>query len=316
VPRGGRPRRFGEPEKSALPRITQDGGTHLGFRENAPPFAGRCRTGGLRDGLRITFAQIANHPVHGQTREGSALPRSACTTTRCAGPDRGGDSLVERPREPSLESARSEPGDSSSEVFPPLGSLAHVSRRSLAKSRSKAVVFGPKLERVVNPHGRMRGIGMLAVGARVSLCLQKSIDGLHAQRSVPAGRKRGRKPLSHSGVRERGLSRKTAGARKRKGFLPVKTRQLIRGGGDPHHVNAALENQAPWVRSHSGAGGLHGVATGGRHLGSGKRTSFTGRPRNRSWRPFESGESVRVCGASHGEGRRQGCQRRPSQKAP
>jgi hypothetical protein len=95
----------------------------------------------------------------------------------------------------------------------------------------------------------------------------------------------------------------------------VKKRQQVRGDGDPHHVNAALANRAPWVRSHLCAGGLRGVATDGRHLGSGKRTSFTGRPRNRSWRPFEHAPCPRK---RHGDGRREatGVSEAASRKEP
>jgi hypothetical protein len=54
-------------------------------------------------------------------------------------------------------------------------------------------------------------------------------------------------------------------------------------------VSAASGAKSPWVRPHFGAGGLHGASSGGRHLGSGKRTPFTRPPRNRSWRPPSHG---------------------------
>jgi len=54
-------------------------------------------------------------------------------------------------------------------------------------------------------------------------------------------------------------------------------------------VSAASSAKTSWVRPHFGAGGLHGGSSGGRHLGSGKRTPFTRPPRNRSWRPPSHG---------------------------
>jgi hypothetical protein len=81
--------------------------------------------------------------------------------------------------------------------------------------------------------------------------------------------------------------------------------------GDPHHVSAARSTRAPWVRPHFGAGGLHGASCDGRHLGSGKRTPFTGPPRNRSWRPPSHSVGLAQAGPrSRARRRRQGCLRR------
>jgi len=80
------------------------------------------------------------------------------------------------------------------------------------------------------------------------------------------------------------------------------------------------------VRSHFGADGSCGLASDGRHLGSGKRAPFTRYPRNRSRRPLDHGVLVATAAPRHSRGGDRGVRggrdgmprgrQRPSRSAP
>jgi len=83
VPRGGRTRLGGYLERSSYSALTQGDGTHLGLRANAPPFAGRCRTGGLCGNSSSVRAR-SNRLVRATSERASAPQRNARTTRGCA----------------------------------------------------------------------------------------------------------------------------------------------------------------------------------------------------------------------------------------
>jgi len=99
--------------------------------------------------------------------------------------------------------------------------LGSPARAVPARGRPKA-----KVVEGVTSHCRMRGIGELAVSARVSHCLQKSVERLRAQRSAPPVEERSKaSPLT-----ERvngGSATKKHSARKRTAFLAVKRSRLF-----------------------------------------------------------------------------------------
>jgi len=120
-----------------------------------PPFAGRYRTGDLSgDASGVRARSI--RPVRGASEKGSALPRRSSYDSEVCGPLRGGDSAVERLREPSLESAR----------------FGHASSFESVSCSARQPVPSPKgggrrqrRWRFVTSYRRMRGIGALAVSA-------------------------------------------------------------------------------------------------------------------------------------------------------
>jgi len=84
-----------------------DGGTHLGFRSNTPPFAGRCGTRRPERWYAL-LSSGADHRVRAQSARGSASRRSSRTTKGVRG-TRYEEGLrpPKRRREPSLDRFRS-----------------------------------------------------------------------------------------------------------------------------------------------------------------------------------------------------------------
>lgn len=97
------------------------------------------------------------------------------------------------------------------------------------------------------------------------------------------GWRRGRKPFPLTECVNGSSATGEHGARKRNGFVRGEGRRLIKARRSSSRECRAWI-KASQVRSYFDADGSCGVAFDGRHLGSGKRTPFTGPPRNRSWR--------------------------------
>jgi len=115
VLRGGRPTRVSTRSDPRRFTRAQSGGTHLGFRANASPFAGGCGTGDLSGGLeRVRARRIARcehemregfrpstrvharqRGVRSGSRRGLARRKSARTFTR-VGPVRASELLRKR----------------------------------------------------------------------------------------------------------------------------------------------------------------------------------------------------------------------------
>jgi len=124
----------------------------------------------------------------------------------------------------------------------------------------------------------------LAVGARASsYCRSRqNVLGLReARHQSRSGRKPGRYPERVNGSLTIGGRSGAQAQEPTGGKRGADHREL----GDPHHVSAASSMKAAWFRSCFGASGMRAATVGGRHPGSEKRTPFTRRPRNRSWRP-------------------------------
>jgi len=136
---------------------------------------------------------------------------------------------------------------------------------------------------------------VLAVSARASHGLQKSLERLRAHRSAPPVPSGSKARAVHTERVNGGSATSMYRARERNVLLLVKGDGSVELG-DPHHVSAASSPKTSWVRPHFGAGGLRGGSSGGRHLGSGKRTPFTRPPRNRSWRPPSHGVGLAKSG--------------------
>jgi len=105
VPRGGRPTRANAGSDPRCLARAQGGGTHLGFRANAPPSRGvRDR----RPQRRVVALTRSGSPgASTRCERGSAPPRECTHDREVCGPVRGGVSPAERRREPSLEAVRS-----------------------------------------------------------------------------------------------------------------------------------------------------------------------------------------------------------------
>lgn len=95
------PVRAGARSNPSEPALTQDGETHLGLRANVLPFAGHAGPESSRWSPTPFAARKTTRCS--RLREGSVLPRSALHDRGVRGRGRGGDSHVERRREPSLE---------------------------------------------------------------------------------------------------------------------------------------------------------------------------------------------------------------------
>jgi hypothetical protein len=177
--------------------------------------------------------------------------------------------------------------------------------------RSRFPARGGKSKRwheATSPHVAV-GDATLRSNGPCIVVLQKSSGRSQALRSAPSaasGSKARTRPEAGGRCLAKGgtpRARKRTGRKGRKGSGESEL-------GDPHHVNAHAIDERVVVRTCFGTGGSRGATGDGRHLGPQKRTSFTGPPRSRSWRPsssrIELANAIRKAGARR---RRQGCQR-------
>jgi hypothetical protein len=183
-------------ERSSHSALTQSGGTHLGLRANASPFAGRCRTGGLQGGSSSVRARL-DRLVCATSEEGSALRR---VRTRQRGVWAGSRRGLDRRKTPRTFT-RAGPVRAHEPPRRPvvLGSPAG-SDPARGRKKAKAV----EVRHLSQPYARnRRARGRCPCFARFaevgskSPCPDKRTTGL----------RRGRKPLLVHGARERGLSR-------------------------------------------------------------------------------------------------------------
>jgi len=167
--------------KGSDPRVRTSacvGGTHLGLRRNAPPFAGRC---GNRRPQRwfVPRSRGASRPVRAERARGSASRSSARTTNEVRGTDsrRG----FARPNDGrTFGSSRSGPAARSLRRHALRGSSARCRPLAQAKGRTKVKAgrgSSPPLRRTRKPCCSRR--------CPCIVVLQKSAERPRAQRSAP-----------------------------------------------------------------------------------------------------------------------------------
>jgi len=187
-----------------------------------------------------------------------------------------------------------------------------VARRSRFPARGGKSKRWHEARRLMSRSGMRHSAAM----ARASSYLQKSSGRSQALRSAPSAasgskartrQEAGGRCLAKGGTPR---ARKRTGRKRRKGNGESEL-------GDPHHVNAHAIDERVVVRSCFGTGGSCGATGDGRYLGPQKRTSFTGPPRSRSWRPSSSRIELAIAIRKAGERRRrQGCQRLSRTSSP
>jgi len=136
------------------------------------------------------------------------------------------------------------------------------------------------------PHHAALGRHLTVIARASSYC--RSRQAVLRLRETRPRHRAGRKPARGKRRVDGGLAKSgTPRARKRPGRTGRRENGSFGAWAILNHVNAHVSEEGPQAARASARKELR-ASDGGRYLGPKKRTSFTGPPRNRSWRPSSS----------------------------